>query len=85
MKIKWSDCINDSAPVIAKLLFKEWIKWPGDNINACLHYFCKKYNVNITLDSEDMLTTGGYIEIMVAVFHMTDEEIFLHELAHTVE
>lgn len=85
MRLRLIDCGNDSAPLIANILFKEWLKWPGDNINACLHYFCKKYNVNITLDSEDMLTHGGYVEVTIAVFHMTDEEIFLHELAHTVE
>lgn len=85
MKIKWSDCINDSAPSIAKLLFKEWIEWPKHDVDEYVQEFCTKYNVTITLDTEDVLTNGGYIEIMVAVFHMTDDEIFLHELAHTVE
>ena len=85
MKIKWSDCINDSAPSIAKLLFKEWIEWPKHDVYEYVQEFCKKYDVTITLETADVLTNGGYIEIMVAVFHMTDEEIFLHELAHTAE
>ena len=66
------------------MLFKEWIEWPKHDIDEYVQEFCKKYNASITLDTADVLTNSGYVEIMVAVFHMSDKEIFLHELTHTL-